>query len=43
MDLGIKDRVAVVAASSRGLGQAVARGQVWIVPRKRSAVRRAPK
>lgn len=26
MDLGIKDRVAVVAASSRGLGQAVARG-----------------
>ena len=26
MDLGIKDRVALVAASSRGLGQAVARG-----------------
>jgi len=26
MDLGIKDRVAVVAASSRGLGQAAARG-----------------
>jgi len=26
MELGIKDRVAVVAASSRGLGQAVARG-----------------
>jgi len=26
MYLGIKDRVAVVAASSRGLGQAVARG-----------------
>jgi 3-oxoacyl-[acyl-carrier protein] reductase len=26
MDLGIKDRVAIVAASSRGLGQAVARG-----------------
>ena len=26
MDLGIKDRVAVVAASSQGLGQAVARG-----------------
>jgi len=26
MDLGIRDRVAIVAASSRGLGQAVARG-----------------
>jgi len=26
MDLGIKERVAIVAASSRGLGQAVARG-----------------